>query len=64
MAYKAVSEGAAGVDMGRNIFQPEAPILMVQAVGRVVHEFLRPEQAYEFYWDMKRDQATPSPVTA
>ena len=25
MAYKAVQEGAAGVDMGRNIFQSEAP---------------------------------------
>jgi putative autoinducer-2 (AI-2) aldolase len=64
MAYKAVSEGAAGVDMGRNIFQSEAPIAMIQAVGRVVHEFLRPEQAYEFYLDMKRDPATRSPVTA
>ena len=25
MAYNAVSQGAAGVDMGRNIFQAEAP---------------------------------------
>jgi len=35
MAYNAVSQGAAGVDMGRNIFQSDAPAAMIQAVGRV-----------------------------
>jgi hypothetical protein len=25
MAYRAIQEGAAGVDMGRNVFQSEAP---------------------------------------
>ena len=34
MAYKAINEGAAGVDMGRNIFQSDAPEAMVQAVAR------------------------------
>jgi putative autoinducer-2 (AI-2) aldolase len=29
MAYNAVQEGAAGVDMGRNIFQSEAPAAMM-----------------------------------
>ena len=43
MAYKAVSEGAAGVDMGRNIFQSDAPVAMIQAVSKVVHEFMKPE---------------------
>ena len=33
MAYRAVQEGAAGVDMGRNIFQSESPAAMIQAVG-------------------------------
>ena len=49
MAYNAISQGAAGVDMGRNIFQSEAPAAMIQAVGKVVHESMKPEQAYEFY---------------
>ena len=31
MAYRAVDEGAAGVDMGRNVFQCEAPMAMLQA---------------------------------
>jgi 3-hydroxy-5-phosphonooxypentane-2,4-dione thiolase len=49
MAHRAVQEGAAGVDMGRNIFQSEAPTAMIQAVRKVVHENMKPEHAYEFY---------------
>ncbi len=53
MAYRAIQEGAAGVDMGRNIFQSQAPSMMIQAVRKVVHEQMRPEHAYEFYETMK-----------
>jgi putative autoinducer-2 (AI-2) aldolase len=53
MSYNAVQEGAAGVDMGRNIFQSEDPIAMIQAVRGVVHENLKPEQAYEKYKELK-----------
>jgi putative autoinducer-2 (AI-2) aldolase len=53
MAYRAVSEGAAGVDMGRNIFQSDAPTAMIQAVGKVVHELLKPQQAYDFYQTLR-----------
>jgi putative autoinducer-2 (AI-2) aldolase len=53
MASNAVQAGAAGVDMGRNIFQSEAPVAMLQAVGAVVHENLPPQQAYEMYLDLK-----------
>ena len=42
MAYRAVSEGAAGVDMGRNIFQSDAPVAMIQAVRKVVHDLMKP----------------------
>ncbi|MDR0871764.1 MAG: 3-hydroxy-5-phosphonooxypentane-2,4-dione thiolase [Planctomycetaceae bacterium] len=49
MAYKAISEGAAGVDMGRNIFQAENPIAMIQAVRSVVHDGAKPETAYKQY---------------
>ena len=56
MAHNAVTRGAAGVDMGRNIFQSEAPAAMIQAVGKVVHELLPPAQAFEFYQTMKREQ--------
>ncbi|MGH9449898.1 MAG: 3-hydroxy-5-phosphonooxypentane-2,4-dione thiolase [Terriglobia bacterium] len=55
LAYDAVSQGAAGVDMGRNIFQSEAPAAMIQAVRKVVHEMMRPEQAYDFYQTLRHD---------
>ncbi len=49
LAYNAVQEGACGVDMGRNIFQSERPIAMIQAVREVVHENATPEEAHEVY---------------
>jgi len=53
MAYNAVQQGASGVDMGRNIFQSEAPIAMLKAVKAVVHENLVPQQAFEMYQDLR-----------
>jgi putative autoinducer-2 (AI-2) aldolase len=55
MAYKAVQEGASGVDMGRNIFQSDAPAAMLQAVRKVVHENAKPAEAYELYETIKND---------
>jgi 3-hydroxy-5-phosphonooxypentane-2,4-dione thiolase len=49
MAHRAVQEGAAGVDMGRNIFQSAHPAAMLEAVTRVVHEDLDPDGAYALY---------------
>jgi len=46
MAYRAVEEGAAGVDMGRNIFQSDDPIAMIRAVSAIVHESVKPQTAY------------------
>lgn len=56
MAYRAVSEGAAGVDMGRNIFQSDASAAMIQAVRKVVHEMMKPEHAYDLYQTLKREK--------
>ncbi|MBN2242365.1 MAG: 3-hydroxy-5-phosphonooxypentane-2,4-dione thiolase [Acidobacteria bacterium] len=53
MAYNAVREGAAGVDMGRNIFQSDAPAAMIQAVRKVVHEGVKPDEAFEIYRELK-----------
>jgi len=54
MAYNALQQGAAGVDMGRNIFQSEAPAAMIQAVRKVVHENKTPEEAYDVYRTLKK----------
>ncbi len=53
MAYNALQEGAAGVDMGRNIFQSDAPKAMMQAVHKVVHENLKPKEALKLYEALK-----------
>jgi putative autoinducer-2 (AI-2) aldolase len=56
MAYNAVQEGASGVDMGRNIFQSDAPKAMMQVVHKVVHEDLKPKEANELYETLKNEQ--------
>jgi 3-hydroxy-5-phosphonooxypentane-2,4-dione thiolase len=55
MAYRAIQEGAAGVDMGRNIFQCEAPVAMIQAVRSVVHGQENAARAYELYLSLKAE---------
>lgn len=49
MAYNAIREGAAGVDMGRNIFQSASPVAMIKAIRKVVHEKEKPSAAYDFF---------------
>ena len=53
LCYKAVNDGAAGVDMGRNVFQSEAPVAMLQAVKAVVHDNMSPNQAFELFNELK-----------
>lgn len=55
MAWRAIDQGASGVDMGRNIFQAEAPIGMIKAVRMIVHEGATPEQAFDFYQTWKSE---------
>ena len=57
MAYKAVDQGALGVDMGRNIFLAQSPVAMIQAVRAVVHDHYKPDKAYELY-NALRNQAS------
>ncbi|MBF0178168.1 MAG: 3-hydroxy-5-phosphonooxypentane-2,4-dione thiolase [Magnetococcales bacterium] len=53
MAHNAIQQGALGVDMGRNIFQADAPTAMILAVRKVVHEGVRPEEAFNYYNSLK-----------
>jgi len=56
MAYNAVQQGAAGVDMGRNIFQSDAPVAMIKSVRAVVHKNMKPAEAYELYQSLKKQK--------
>jgi len=54
MAYDAIQAGAAGVDMGRNIFQSSDPVSMIKAVNAVVHKKYTPKEAYELFKKNKK----------
>ncbi|MEA3337910.1 MAG: 3-hydroxy-5-phosphonooxypentane-2,4-dione thiolase [Chloroflexota bacterium] len=56
MAYNAIQQGAAGVDMGRNIFQSDTPKAMLTAVGKVVHENMKPAEALELYETLRSEE--------
>jgi putative autoinducer-2 (AI-2) aldolase len=58
MAWNAIQQGAAGVDMGRNIFQSEAPEAMMQAIAGVVHKNLKPKEALDLFETLK-EQGRP-----
>ena len=54
LAYRAINDGAAGVDMGRNVFQSENPAAMIRAVAAVIHKGLKPDEAYQMYQDLSK----------
>ena len=62
MAFNAISKGAAGVDMGRNIFQSENPVAMIQAVRAVVHENYSVEEALDMFNKLKGQKVVDSVV--
>lgn len=53
MARNAIDQGACGVDMGRNVFQADAPAAMLQAIRAVVHDGESPEKALDLYNTLK-----------
>jgi len=53
VAYNAINDGAAGVDMGRNVFQAEDPVSMIKAVRAVVHDGETPDKAFQLYNDLR-----------
>jgi len=63
LAHRAISAGAAGVDMGRNIFQSEYPVPMIRATRAVIHDNETPDRAFEMFQDLSSD-ATPQKLEA
>lgn len=55
MAHDACEQGASGVDMGRNIFQSDAPVPMMKAVRGVVHEGMSVADAFALYEQLKNE---------
>jgi putative autoinducer-2 (AI-2) aldolase len=61
MTFKAIQGGAAGVDMGRNIFQSDSPLGMIKAVNAVVHGNASVDDAYAVYMDEKAQSGITGP---
>ena len=57
MCWRAIDQGASGVDMGRNIFQSSAPLAMLKAVKKVVHENMSAREAFQFWQEEKQGEA-------
>ncbi len=58
LTYNAVKSGATGVDMGRNIWQSDYPVAMIQAVRSVVHEGFDVESAYRKFLSLKQGKVS------
>ena len=50
--YRAIDEGAAGIEVGRNVFQSSSPVAMIKAVSSVVHDNLLPVDAFQLYREL------------
>ena len=61
LAYDAIHAGATGVDMGRNIFQSDCPIGMIQAVRKIVHNNASVKEAFDVYASHKRSEKVSAP---
>ena len=55
LCHKAIQCGAAGVDMGRNVFQSEAPLAMMKAVKEVVHNNATPAEGFDLFNTVKNE---------
>ncbi len=53
LAFKAIQEGASGVDMGRNVFQAEHPVAMIRAIRAVVHDRRTSKEGLDLYHTLK-----------
>jgi putative autoinducer-2 (AI-2) aldolase len=53
LAHNAIQRGAVGVDMGRNIWQSEHSVAMIQAVRKIVHEKASVDEAHELFKSLK-----------
>lgn len=52
LVYDALQQGAAGVDMGRNIWQNDHAVAMIRAIRALVHENATPRVAMELYREL------------
>jgi len=47
--YDGIQKGAIGINLGRNVWQNEHPVAMIQALRAIVHENATPKEALDIY---------------
>lgn len=57
LTYDALQAGAAGVDMGRNIWQNDNPVAMIKAVRAIVHQKTTVKEAHEIFKKIKDESS-------
>ncbi len=62
LTYDAIQAGAAGVDMGRNIWQSDYPVAMIKAVKAIVHQNATVKEAHEIFKKLKAPEKSTKPV--
>jgi len=53
MVHDSIKVGAAGLSIGRNVFQHENPTLMVRALSAIVHEGASVEESLKILGELK-----------
>jgi len=64
LTFDSIAGGAAGVDMGRNIFQSDSPVGMIKAVRAIVHQNASVDDGYAVYEDEKAASGAGAGVSA
>ncbi len=62
LTFDAIQAGAAGVDMGRNIWQSDHPVPMIKAVKAIVHQNATVKEAQDVFNRLKSIEKTAKPV--
>jgi 3-hydroxy-5-phosphonooxypentane-2,4-dione thiolase len=63
LTYDALQAGAAGVDMGRNIWQNDHPVAMIKAVRAIVHQRATVKEANEIFEKLKNESSQKNKPT-
>jgi putative autoinducer-2 (AI-2) aldolase len=50
--YDGMQKGAIGVNLGRNVWQNQHPVPMMQALHKIIHKDSRPQEAHELYQEL------------
>jgi len=61
LTYNSIKAGAVGVDMGRNIWQSEHPVAMIQATRSIIHGNSNVDQAYNLYKKLSNQNKSKNP---